>query len=278
MVAQPTRNTPFGNLIVPHAMDQPWISRGIDPRGNPAQDGAAQVPVVGTRGDGTAHALPHLLQLQWQQRPRGQNFPVNMYAMPEAMLPPPVPPGMPEPGYHAAQSFTMGTPSLPGMQRPPLVASAIPVPLSTYGDSVAPDIESGTPQAQQPRAAWMGGLTPSQSQQQGLDVAMLTATMQSMAASLQQLMEENQRIRDQMKLMTQDKAKEPEKTGERQDAGGEPPEQPGGVAGVRRPLIGAFDGTVPQEDEAKPPPKPRETDNPGELKDIDKKDVALPTK
>ena len=157
MVAQPTRNTPFGNLIVTHAMDQPWISRGVDPRGPPAQDGAAQAPVVGTHGDGAAHGLPHLPQLQWQQRARGQNFPVNTYAMPEAMLPPPVPPGMPEPGYYAAQNFNMGTPNLNGTQVPPPIASAIPVPLSTYGDSVAPDIESGTPQAQQPQAAWMGG-------------------------------------------------------------------------------------------------------------------------
>ena len=279
MVAQPTRNTPFGNLIVPHTMDQPWVARGLDQRGQPAQDGSTQAPVLGTRGDGTAHGLPHLPQLQWQQRPRGQNFPVNMYAMPEAMLPPPVPPGMPEPGHQPTQSFNMDTPSMP---MPLLTAATVPVPMSNYGESVAPqgdDLEAGTPGNQQPQAqaAWMGGLTPSQSQQQGLDLAMLTATMQSMALSLQQLMGENQLIREQMKQMTQDKEKPNEKTGVQPEAGARQPEQAGGAAGVRRPLIGAFDGAAPQQDDVKDP-KPREADNPGELKDIDKKDVALPTK
>ena len=74
--------------------------------------------------------------------------------------------------------------------------------------------------------------------------------------------------------MTKGKDKKSEKTGKRQDAGGQPPEQPGGVAGVRRPLIGAFDGAAPLEGETKTS-KARDADNPGELKDIDKKDVAL---
>ena len=45
---------------------------------------------------------------------------------------------------------------------------------------------------------WMGPQTPSATQQQGMDVAMLTASIQSMSMTLQHLMAENKRLNDQM--------------------------------------------------------------------------------
>ena len=123
-------------------MDPAWTASGL----------GVQAPVIGAQGDGTAayafpqatYALPHLPQLGWQQRARGQTFP-STYATQEQLLPPPIPPGMPEPATHATQIFPM----TPGD------AAAIPVPPSLYGESnlgTVGDIEAATPGGHHQRA------------------------------------------------------------------------------------------------------------------------------
>ena len=248
MVAQLSRSSEIIRSN-PNIMDPSWSVSGL----------GVQAPVLGDQREGAAYALPHLPQLGWQQRARGQTFP-STYAALEPLLPPPIPPGMPAPAAQAAMIFPM-TPTVP---------AEIPVPPSLYGESNlgnGGDIEAATPGG---RTGWPAAPSPSQAQQQGLELAMLTASMQSMAMSLQQLMTENRRLSEQMQeLHKQKHDPKPEE---------EPGAQVGGSGGepeVRRPLIGAFDGTeAPKEETA----YKKDHGDPDELEDIDKKDVALPVK
>ena len=103
-----------------------------------------------------------------------------------------------------------------------------------------------------------------------MDMAMLTASMQSMAMTLQQLLAENQRLAEELKSIKTERAAPPEKPEE-----SSPKHAFGGTAGVKRPLIGSFDREAARQHDV---PKVPYCDDQLDLKDIDKKDVVLPTK
>ena len=52
-------------------MDPSWNVSGL----------GVQAPVLGEQREGAAYALPHLPQLGWQQRARGQTFPSTYAAL-----------------------------------------------------------------------------------------------------------------------------------------------------------------------------------------------------
>ena len=140
----------------------------------------------------------------------------------------------------------------------------ITVPSSVNGDSVLPgqdDIEAAV-SAATPAGTWYGSQAAQGQQfhgsgpQPAADLAMLTASMQSMATAMQHLMAENQRLSEQMlKIMKQ----------ERDD---KDPDQNDNARNVKKPLIGTFDREAAEKAD----------EDQQELKDIDKKDVALPVK
>ena len=131
---------------------------------NYAGDVENALPVVaGVNGNQQAfQAMP------WQQRERGQNYPTVPYAYqpPEPRLLPPLPPGVPA-----------------GDQR---------VRLTPFGPENVRVPESDGQSLQ--------GVdhTPGWQQQSSLDMAVLMANVQSLATGLQQVMEENKKMRTEM--------------------------------------------------------------------------------
>ena len=273
MVAQPTRNTPFVNPSQAVTMDASFALPGAGHAGNPNPAVESQQPVVGALPAGQVYALPHL---SWQHRQRGQYYPAlnsNLTYEGVAQLPPPLPAGAPG---QLQQGLPLPVPpGMPGQGQPQVLGPAAPqyhlltplahhehvaVPSSVNGDSVAQgqnDIEAAA-SAVTPAMTWYGSQT-APVQQPAMDLTMLTASLQSMAVTMQHLMTENQRLNEQMlKVMKQENGpKAPDKSDATQD--------------VKRPLIGSFDRVgrdVPEKDD----------EGQQELKDIDKKDVALPVK
>ena len=275
MVAQP-RFTPFVQSSLSHTMDATHGLPGATAGGNPNPALQTQQPVIGGVPAGQVYALPHPA---WQHRPYGQFHHLGAYAAQDT-LPPPLPAGQPEQGVRLEHPPGMQTQAQPRVLGPAFSSGAqhfqlspgggehVPVPQSVASESAAQgydDLEAAAGPASPDRP---GPQTPSATQQQGIDVAILTASIQSMSTTLQHLMAENKRLNDQM-MVIMTKGAEKGGPGQAGSSGaGEQGESGGGAGEVRRPLIGSFDRESPVPT----------TEDQQDLKDIDKKDVALPSK
>ena len=237
MVAQLQRSRNPLSPTMDTAFDLPGAGYAVN--SNPATQ--AQHPIAGGMPAGQVHALPHMA---WQQRPRGQLFPQMSYVG-QGQLPPPIPPGMAAAGHHGAAGGG-GQGATQFMQLSPSGLN-IPIPPSDVGSTApqGPDLESATPQTVGQPTAWLPDQTPSATQQQAMDMAMLTASMQSMAMTLQQLLTENQRLAEELKSIKTERAVPPEKPEE-----SSPKHAFGGTAGVKRPLIGSFDREATHQPDA----------------------------
>ena len=249
-------------------MDTAYILPGAGHAGNANPATQEQQPVVGGMPAGQVHALPHASwQQPWQQRPRGQAFPQVAY-MPHGQLPPPIPPGMAADGAatggygHGAASVVQMTPS----------GTNVPVPASDVGSTapIMPDLEFAAPQHASQPTTWQPEQSPGASQQQAMDMAVLTATMQSMSSTLQQLLEDNRRLAEELRALKTERATHVD----RQETN-RPKPSAEGEPQVKRPLIGSFDREAAER--AKEFSMPN-SDDQWDLKDIDKKDVVPPSK
>ena len=212
------------------------------------------------------------MAMPWQNRNRGQNYPnyPNVYQMPDPQLPPPIPPAGPH------ESIRLS----------PFGHESVPVPASVAGDSTAqaqPDIESQTP-------GWH--------QQNSLDMAILMGNLHSLTSGLQQVMEENKRLSLQIQSILNDKIQDKKEThdtpleqGQKRSAE-ELKTAATPMGSTARPLF--LSPKVPEQgpgtQEAESSRRPeaqkraewtrarRDDDSDDDLRDIDKKDVALPTK
>ena len=205
----------------------------------------------------------------WQQRDRNQNFPnaPTTYQWNEQQLPPPIPPIQP------AERIRLT----------PFDPVNIRVPTSIAGDSVQvpPDLESQTP----------GG-----AQQNALDMAVLMANIQSLSHGLQEVMEQNKRLTLQMQGLVNTHQEESSTKGVKRQLHTPEKEDPH-TSSVTRPLF--LSPKEPEKNsktsESIPHVNPNDSDHGGkgktevrkdltgfdtdeDLKDIDKKDVALPGK